>query len=498
MSSVLRSAPRALLAALVCVGTLLLPASRAAAEPGIRILNALPTNHLAFNGLTTNRAALQALTTGPLNSTAFFNDPRLKQQLEDPVTRNVMTYLVGCALPPGAEVQWTSRTGQLHRFAGKVGLCPEWQSGAPGLACQGYVTACLLARNNAYGREVTLSLRGEDPVNPGRFNPAGLTEEWSPMFLPCATSTWGLTPECGWRGEGVGSCTPGTAVTVAAGAPKPDCTGTLGAISGDRVLRVCTEAQGCTRANRLADADQNACGTIAPSVTFTCPASGTYSVMSAPYNRSARPGTWVRPAATAGTYPSGSFGGFTFREGAFYGNMFDPGALSVEVTLDPANNFARVISKPAFQGYVYQNVHACHSRDWVAGDEHLALRACANDTFPTGDVRGCVALPAGPCEPGSMDTATPPRCAVNDGPRVRGDGDFESCQDRAGFPHPEPITVFLASPCDGLPTAQQQLCTTHCIYTRYPPLCTTTCRQKSAGECLQTEACLRDPANCPQ
>ncbi len=502
-SSFLRSAPRFPLAALVCLTALLVPASRAQAEPGIRILNQLRTQDLAFNTLTTNRAALEALTTGPLNSTAFASDARLKHQLEDLAARNVMGYLVSCALPakspvvpggsPPPSVRWLDRTGQPHDFFGSAGLCPEWESGPPSEQCLGYVTACLLARNNAHGREVWLSLRGEDPRNDRRFNPDGLSQAWGSPFLSCPNGGLGLAPDCGWLAEGVGVCTPGTTVTVGAGAPDSTCSRMLGAIDGDRVLRICKEPQGCTWAGRLADADHNTCGGIAPAVTFTCPANGIYGVMSAPYNRSVPPGSWVRPAATTGTYPASQPFVFGYREGAFYGNLFDPDALAVEVLLDQTSNgFTRRLSNPSFKGTVYQNAHACHSRDWVAGAMQLTHRLCANSTVGPESPYGCVAQSAGPCEPGSRDTTRTPRCSVNDGPKVTGDGDFEGCKDEAGFSHPEPITVFLRSPCDALSLAQAQVCTPVCTTTH----CSSSCRPKSAGECLTTDYCVRYPENC--
>ncbi|MCP3140006.1 hypothetical protein [Pyxidicoccus xibeiensis] len=476
-SRVLRVPSWPLLALLVCVSALLFPASRAAAEPGIRILNSLSTHSLARNALTANRASLRALASGPLSSSAFATHPSLRHQLEDPWARDVMNYLVQCALPTGRTVSWWDRRGVGYIFTGKAGLCPEWEFGAPSLTCQGYVTGCLLARNNAYGLAVEVSLRGEHPTAPARLNPSGLSVEWSPMFLPCPAGAAGLTAECGWVGEGVGTCTPGAEVMLAAGAPYPDtCTGQLGKLSGDRVLRVCREPAGCSRAGRLAETDHNNCGGITPSVTFTCPASGSYSVMSAPYSRATPPGTWVWPQAwssAASKYPAAPFGAFTFREGAFYGNLFDADALATEVLLDP-QTLKPYYAQPSFTGVVYKNVHACHGRDWVSGDAHLSSRICANSS------RLCLANTVGPCEPGG-NTSLPPRCAVNDGSRVLGDGDFESCRDAAGFLHPEPVTVYLRSPCDGLPASAREVCAWECGALA----CTYECRPKSPSECTQ-------------
>lgn len=490
--SVLRAPSRPLRATLVCLLALLLPASRAAAEPGIRILNSLSTSDVALNALTTNRKSLEALKEGPLNSKAFETDERLKHQLEHPPALRVMKYLVECALAEGQVVKWTNRAGVTTGFEGSLGLCREWESDAPSPECLGYVTACLLARNNAYGLEVPLSVRGEDPRDEKRFNPSGASEEWSSIFLPCPFGGAGLGLECGWLGEGVGSCTPGTDVTVAAGAPSDTalCTGKLGAISGDRVLRVCKDPRGCTRAERVAEADRNPCN-IAPSATFKCPDSGQYSVMSAPYDRASTPGSWVWPQARSsspGAYPAEPFGAYTFREGAFYGNLFDPSAIAMDVSLDK-DTFKPIVTRlEGFKGYPYRNVHACYSRDWVSGDSHLIARVCANVAGESTTL--CVARTVGPCEPGST-SPRPPRCGVNDGPWVKGDGDFESCRDEVDLPHPNPITVYLSSPCDLVPASARQACSTTC--NKFTG-CTTKCRPKSASECLQAYNYTPPPA----
>ncbi|WP_426755645.1 hypothetical protein [Myxococcus sp. Y35] len=494
---VLRASSRPLLAALLALTAVLAPPAPARAEPGIRILNSLRAEELAFNALTTNRAALDALVTLPLRTEAFAKDSRLRHTLEHPPARSVMTYLTQCALPAGSAVTWTSRAGETFTFEGEVGLCPEWERDKPGPSCLGYVTACLLARNNAFGRKVMVSMRGEDPSEPKRFNPSGDDRAWSPMFLPCHTDEAGLQAECGWLGESVGTCAPGERVTVAAGAPHPStCSGRLGSIFGDRVLRVCEDPRGCAWKDRLADTMDNPCGGIEPSVEFKCPESGQYSLMSAPYFRAAIPGSWVAPVATVGTYPAAPFGAYTFREGAFYGNMFDSRGLTVEVLLNP-DNFHVTLKNLRFKGVVHDNVHACHGRDWVDGDSHLRSRICANASISGEHIQGCMAHAAGPCEPGSYNPRRP-RCKVSDGSMVEGDGDFEGCSDTAGITHPEPITVFLRSPCEGLSTKAQTTCGVTCDFSTSPPKCSDSCKvQKSPGQCLQTDACLNNPANCP-
>ncbi|WNZ61838.1 hypothetical protein QEG98_39370 [Myxococcus sp. MxC21-1] len=81
----LRPSSRSLRAALLFLTALLLPQAPARAEPGIRILNSLRAEELAFNALTSNRAALDALTEMPLHSETFVFDGRLKHALEHPL-----------------------------------------------------------------------------------------------------------------------------------------------------------------------------------------------------------------------------------------------------------------------------------------------------------------------------------------------------------------------------------------------------------------------------
>jgi hypothetical protein len=81
--------------------------------------------------------------------------------------------------------------------------------------------------------------------------------------------------ECGWAlaaGFTGVRCTPGERWRVGCG-----CTG--GSCEGDPMLRVCEGASACRSRQALALAQDN-CGTC-PQATFTCPESGTFSVLSA-------------------------------------------------------------------------------------------------------------------------------------------------------------------------------------------------------------------------
>lgn len=83
--------------------------------------------------------------------------------LLEPSTRKIARYLVECALPEGATL--TKKVGdETLAFQGLVGLAPEWEHGACDRDCQEWVSACLLARTNASGQSVVISIVGDHPA----------------------------------------------------------------------------------------------------------------------------------------------------------------------------------------------------------------------------------------------------------------------------------------------------------------------------------------------
>lgn len=493
---------RPLTAALLALFVLPSPALAEPADPdtsaGIRILNGISTQAVVFNPLTANPDANALLTQRPLKSETFQDEPVLREPLRHVNGRTVLTYLVECALQPvQPAVSWLNpETGSTETASGMAGLCPQWAyKGIQGNSrCRELVSACVLARNNATGEHVDIVMRGEDWSQPSLFNPTHTPYVWSPLLLPApeGTSLSGLAPEYGWKGESIGTCSPGLPVTLGAGAyPTTTCSGTrLGEISGDRILRVCAYPGDCTGTGRLAETEGSPCS-IAPLVTFTCPAAGQYSVLSAPYSRRDTTASWVRPATLgSGTlsYPFGRYGAFSafgFREGAFFGDIFDPAALAIKVTVSPYGKLVVDATGLTSGKSVYEKMFACHGKSWSTEAALRTRRLCAND--PYGTKVGCAATALGPCEPGSADTREP-RCSINDGTLVPGDGDFAACKDASYQTWPYPVTTFLRSACDTLPASQQQVCTQQCAPVCYPThcttQCTTTCRAKTSSECL--------------
>lgn len=90
----------------------------------------------------------------PLNLTAF---------AATPARRLLLKYLVSCALPEGV-LLYADVDGHRHRFAGSLGLAPGWIERGLTPSEQRWVSACILARTNYFGREVAISMRAPAPA----------------------------------------------------------------------------------------------------------------------------------------------------------------------------------------------------------------------------------------------------------------------------------------------------------------------------------------------
>jgi hypothetical protein len=123
--------------------------------------NALTSNALTSNALTSNALTSNALTSNALTSNALTSNALTSNALQDPNAREVLKYIVSCALPADAEIVTPEET-----YAGELGLAPEW--GAPGghcdTDCAEWVSACVLARVDFLGVHVEISIRGENPA----------------------------------------------------------------------------------------------------------------------------------------------------------------------------------------------------------------------------------------------------------------------------------------------------------------------------------------------
>jgi hypothetical protein len=108
---------------------------------------------------------------------------------------------------------------------------------------------------------------------------------------PCVGSYSGTERECGWTSGRALACTPGRTITVGCNSNTGAdalCTPTLGACTGDPVIRVCAGTAPCSAATALI-AEDDTCGTC-PVTSTTCPSSGSVYVLSGPFDNT-RAGT---------------------------------------------------------------------------------------------------------------------------------------------------------------------------------------------------------------
>jgi hypothetical protein len=415
--------------------------------------NSLLPQALFQSTIAANPFALATLASSGLQSA--MNDPFMRQQLHGDPGGAMMSYLVSCALGPGQTITASDPfDGTAYAWSGDVGLCPSWQSGAPSDACRQAVSGCILARVNAVGVRVPVSLRGAGLPLRTAMAPDTFRRDGSHVasFDACPTRSFGPQRNCGWWPVNVGLCTPGTTITVGAGADASNCAGTLGKSTQDTMLRVCAGLTGCDAAvlpwSGLPRSNDDACGRTAPSVQFQCPASGAYSVMGAAYDSSVKVLSMdFTVASNAPSFPAPEYLVYGYVEGAFYGDLFDAGAVDPLAVrfVDTDGNVAAAYSPtlgvrgPLPQVTLYHNGYACYSAQISDGLANLQQRMCTSGA--------CVMNIAGACGQQAPGRTGP----INqcDGVNAAGTGEYDRCHGEAALPRFDwPITTYLHDPCD--------------------------------------------------
>jgi hypothetical protein len=135
----------------------------AVSEPtlGTSESNVETTNRLATNRLATNRLATNRLATNGLSEATSIAD--LQAMASDDGGRELLTYMVSCALPEGASLDVVT-DDRTYTFKGLIGVAPSWVSEPLSLSDRRWLSACLLARVNYYGVTVHISMRGDLPA----------------------------------------------------------------------------------------------------------------------------------------------------------------------------------------------------------------------------------------------------------------------------------------------------------------------------------------------
>jgi hypothetical protein len=115
------------------------------------------TNRLSMNRLKASSLHFKKLATGALSANGVKLIPTSLVESKD--GRDALEYLLRCALPEGLVLKATW-SGKVYQFHGLIGLAPTWINQPLSQNGRRWVTACLLAHVNGYGKEVFISLRG--------------------------------------------------------------------------------------------------------------------------------------------------------------------------------------------------------------------------------------------------------------------------------------------------------------------------------------------------
>jgi hypothetical protein len=418
----------------------------------------MPRNHLSPDVLHGSCDLRQFLLVHKLNSSDLTGVP-----LTDPHALELLETIVSCALPDDAAVVVNNQPIQ-----GGIGLCPTWATAVPPASseCRELVSACVLARVNRTGQRVVISFHGQA---------APLSRLWQAVYVedtrrdsttvPSMQSCQGTTvhqssDNCGWTGHFVGRCQPGTSVTVR---PQPNAI---------RMIRACRGLYGCDAPSDAGqpppapDAREYIGSTDGAPLTFTCPnsplgPSSYFSIMTAragaavaeprpPRSRSPHPQPPDGILVTGAEYPALEQDVFTYREGGFYGNLFDVPCLP------PCSG---ALAPPACDpfGALSSGEYACYSDIWSYGVVRLQNRLCAGPTDQCSFGNApypclCASPSVNPVPNATM--AAQRRCTCQSAPP---ESSYSGCPGaESPAPRYNPITVFLNDPCDLVDVRDEQ------------------------------------------
>lgn len=130
----------------------------------------LVANMLSPAKLTNAKAAAakmssSKLAAAELGPNRFAANPRgVNDLMATPDGREVLSFIVGCALPEGTTLVAQDADNVDHEFVGEIGLAPTWLDHPLNQEGRGWVSACLYARSTTAGFANPLSLRGPHPA----------------------------------------------------------------------------------------------------------------------------------------------------------------------------------------------------------------------------------------------------------------------------------------------------------------------------------------------
>jgi hypothetical protein len=137
----------------------------------VGVFAAVPGNNQQEGGKTDRRGDSTGQAVGAPPTEMLSAGHATQVELANPALastatkRELLTYLVRCALPENITL-YTQHGAERFTFKGSMGLAPRWLYEAMTPSEERWVSACLLAHVNYFGRTVPISLRANPPVVP--------------------------------------------------------------------------------------------------------------------------------------------------------------------------------------------------------------------------------------------------------------------------------------------------------------------------------------------
>ena len=123
--------------------------------------NKLAANKLAANKLAANKLAANKLAANKLSDDRFsLNGEGVAELLATDEGREVLGFIVSCAMPGETTLVAEAPGGGTYEFFGEIGLAKGWLNKPLKKAGRRWVSACLLARVNNANIPNPISLRG--------------------------------------------------------------------------------------------------------------------------------------------------------------------------------------------------------------------------------------------------------------------------------------------------------------------------------------------------
>jgi hypothetical protein len=124
-------------------------------------MNGLSMNGLSMNGLSMNGLSMNGLSMNGLATVGGLST--LNGMMTTSGGRDIIKYMVRCALPAGQSFTSRDQNGTSYTFDGAIGIAPEAVLGPTcDLNCQEKVSACMLAHVNNSGAHIGIWLVGPD------------------------------------------------------------------------------------------------------------------------------------------------------------------------------------------------------------------------------------------------------------------------------------------------------------------------------------------------